>query len=73
MRNMKNAVQGKINNIKEEIKEEVEILLIKFDGNVLFPLRVMYKRNTNKILIFFVMLILFMIFIFFKHLYNGAQ
>lgn len=70
---MKNAVQGKINNIKEEIKEEVEILLIKFDGNVLFPLRVMYKRNANKMLIFVVMLILFMIFIFFKHLYNGAQ
>ena len=67
-RDMKIAVQEKIN----DIKDEVEILLIKFDGNILFPLRIMYKRNTNKMLIFFAMLILFMIFIFFKYLYNVA-
>lgn len=72
MQDMKKEIEEKIYDMKEEIKDEVEILLIKFDGNVLFPLRVMYKRNTNKMLIFVVMLILFMIFIFFKHLYNVA-
>lgn len=56
--------------VLNNIKEKIEILLIRVDGNILFPLRVMYKRNTNKINILIIMLILFMIFIFFKNLYN---
>lgn len=56
--------------VLNNIKEKIEILLIRADGNILFPLRVMYKRNTNKINITIRMLILFMILIFFKYLYN---
>lgn len=56
--------------VLNNIKEKIEILLIRADGNILFPLRVMYKRNTNKINILIAMLILFMILIFFKYLYN---
>ena len=61
-----NANSEVLNNIKEKI----EILLIRADGNILFPLRVMYKRNTNKINIIIAMLILFMVLVFFKYLYN---
>lgn len=56
--------------VLNNIKEKIEILLIQVDGNILFPLRVMYKRNTNKINILIAILILFMILIFFKYLYN---
>ena len=49
--------------VLNNIKEKLEILLIRVDGNILFPLRVMYKRNTNKINIL-IMLILFMILLF---------
>ena len=52
------------------IKEKIEILLIQLDGNILFPLRVMYKRNMNKINILIIILLLFMILVFFKYLYN---
>lgn len=57
--------------VLDDIKEKIEILLIEVEGNILFPLRVMYKRNTNKINIIIVALILFMIFIFFKNLYDA--
>ena len=64
------------------IKEKIDVLLIRMDGDILFPLRVMYKRSMNKInknknvmimVMVMVMLILFMIFIifiFFKNLYD---
>ena len=69
-KNKEIANDGTCSEVLNNIKEKIEILLIRVDGNILFPLRVMYKRNTNKINILIVMLILFMIFIFFKYLYN---
>lgn len=72
-KNKENVNDGAYSEALNNIKEKIEILLIRIDGNILFPLRVIYKRNTNKINILIVMLILFMIFVFFKYLYNVLQ
>ena len=63
-----------------DMKERFEICMIHIDGKILFPIRVMYKRNMKKIkrikkinvmfIMFLILFILFMIFILFKHLYN---
>ena len=33
----------------DKLNEDYEIMLMKFDSNVLFPLRVTYKRNKKEI------------------------
>lgn len=58
----------------EEVNEEYDILLMKFDSKILFPLRVMYKRNKKEIDIIgkliSILLLMLMVFILFKKFNN---
>lgn len=38
-----------VKQIYETVNDEYDILLMKFDSNILFPLRVMYRRRKREI------------------------
>ena len=70
VKNNSNVIMKSLKRKIKDVRDEIEIQLINLDGNVIFPLRVMYKRHEKKIRcvlcgsIIVIMLILFMLTIF---------
>ena len=58
-------------NLIDKLNEDYEIMLMKFDSNVLFPLRVTYKRNKKEIqFLGTIVIILLIILILFEKFNN---
>ena len=49
VKNNSNAIMKSLKRKIKDVRDEIEIQLINLDGNVIFPLRVMYKRHEKKI------------------------
>lgn len=71
VKNNSNALMKSLKRKIKDVRDEIEIQLINLDGNVIFPLRVMYKRHEKKIrcvlcgsiVMIILMLLMLMIFI----------